>query len=538
MKFKKIVMMLAVVLTAAVIMTAGSIPVQALTGDNFRMEDGVLTVTGEKFCIVSTSLKDFREDVKKVVVQPGVTELGSMAFQNCSNLTQVTLPASLKYISDDAFSGCSSLGSIKLPSGITKIETYAFFNCSSLKSIEIPKNVTVIEAHAFDGCTSLAGTLTIPEGVTEFGYGAFYGCTSIQKVVLPSTLKTMGGISWGTFADCKSLEEINIPINVDTITDFDFEGCSSLKKISLINGTLKRIGSEAFKNCTSLESLIIPSSVTGLGNQCFVGCTAMKDLAILGSNVSVNTYADETSLASATVHCMQYSGAEAAAKGWGCAIHHLKEGVITRKPTATAYGERKYVCKDCGKTYTEVLPPQDLPVISSLTSTSKGVKIQWSAVNGATSYQIYRNGQKISSTSSTSYVDTKAKKNGSFYNYKIVAQKGSSGTTVIGESEQKQTLYLTAQKITSLKNKAKKKAVVKYKKNSKATGYQIQYGTSSKFTKTKTKTVTAKKKKTSVTLKKLKKGKKYYVRVRAYKSYGAVTYYGAWSSKKSVKIKK
>ena len=625
MKFRKIAMTLAAILAIAVITTAGSTPVQALTGDNFTMEDGVLTVTGEQFCIVSTSLRDFTEDVEKVIVKDGVAELGSMAFQGCSNLRQVSLPDTLKYISDDAFFDCSSLETIKLPSGITRIESYAFSGCSSLKNIEIPENVSVIETHAFYKCTSLGGTLTIPEGVTEFGYGAFFGCSSLKKVILPSTLKTMGGMLMGTFAECTSLEEINIPINISEITDGDFEECSSLKRISLINGTLKTLGASAFKNCISLESLIIPSSVTRIKSNCFEGCTAMKDLAILGSDISVNTFANQVSLENATIHCMQYSGAEAAAKAWGSTIHHLSDGVVTRKATASSYGERKYTCKDCGKSYIEEIPPLEIPVpeitsassvsdgiklewkkaggadgykvyrkisggdfvlaattdsvswtdkavvkdtlyyytvaaynkiqttekskpvsvtrlmipiISSLSSTTKGVKIQWSAVSGTSSYLIYRDGKQVSSVSSTSYVDTGAKKNGTSYKYKIVARKGSSGNITTAESEQKQIFYLMTQKITSLKNNSGRKAVVKYGKNNRATGYQIQYSTSSKFKKNATKAVTAKKATTSVTLKNLKKGKKYYVRVRSYKTYGGKTYYSAWSAQKSVKISK
>lgn len=82
---------------------------------------------------------------------------------------------------------------------------------------------------------------------------------------------------------------------------------------------------------------------------------------------------------------------------------------------------------------------------------------------------------------------------------------------------------------------------LKWKKDTKATGYQIQYSTSSKFTKKTTKTITSKKNKTSSrTIKKLSGGKKYYVRIRAYKTMkinGKKTNkYGAWSRRKAVAI--
>lgn len=89
--------------------------------------------------------------------------------------------------------------------------------------------------------------------------------------------------------------------------------------------------------------------------------------------------------------------------------------------------------------------------------------------------------------------------------------------------------------IKKLKNKSGKKLTITLKKKvSGATGYQVAYATNKKFKKKKTKKFS----KTSVTLKKLKKKKKYYVKVRAYKKSGKKVVYGSWSKVKSIKIKK
>ncbi len=91
------------------------------------------------------------------------------------------------------------------------------------------------------------------------------------------------------------------------------------------------------------------------------------------------------------------------------------------------------------------------------------------------------------------------------------------------------------------KLKAKKKAmVVKWKrKDNDITGYQVQYSTSGNFAKKKTKTAVVKKEeKKKLTIKKLKAGKRYYVRIRVYKKVNGKTYASSWSKKKSVKIKK
>ena len=98
---------------------------------------------------------------------------------------------------------------------------------------------------------------------------------------------------------------------------------------------------------------------------------------------------------------------------------------------------------------------------------------------------------------------------------------------------------VSVKKVTlkSVKNKKGRKALVNWKKVSNASGYAIQYSTSKKFKKPVTVKV-KKAKTTSTTLKKLKKGKTYYVRVRAYKTVSSTNYYGKYSSFKKVRIKK
>lgn len=87
------------------------------------------------------------------------------------------------------------------------------------------------------------------------------------------------------------------------------------------------------------------------------------------------------------------------------------------------------------------------------------------------------------------------------------------------------------------KSKTKKQMTVSWKKGSKISGYELQYSTSSKFTKKKTKTVKLSKSSKNKTIKKLKSGKKYYVRIRSYKTIDGKKYYSSYSAKKSIKIK-
>ena len=93
-------------------------------------------------------------------------------------------------------------------------------------------------------------------------------------------------------------------------------------------------------------------------------------------------------------------------------------------------------------------------------------------------------------------------------------------------------------KISKLKNVAGGKLQVTWKINKEATGYEVSYSTDGKFKKDTKKVLIGKVKKTSTTIRKLKKGKKYYVKIRAYKKKGSKKIYGFYSAVKSLKIKK
>ncbi len=179
--------------------------------------------------------------------------------------------------------------------------------------------------------------------------------------------------------------------------------------------------------------------------------------------------------------------------------------------------------------------------ITSAINRAKGIKLTWKAVDGATSYQVYRkigsgSWKKVKTTSSTTWLDTAAMKNGTKYQYKVYAvnEGGKSKASAT------KTIYrLTAKHFTRAKNVSGKKISLKWTRNTRATGYVIQYSTSKSFTSSTTKTVKVKgNKNLTTTLKNLKKGKTYYIRMRAYKTSGSVTSYAGWSKVKTVKVKK
>lgn len=183
------------------------------------------------------------------------------------------------------------------------------------------------------------------------------------------------------------------------------------------------------------------------------------------------------------------------------------------------------------------------PVVSKLENAGKGVKINWKKVSDASGYYVERktgNGKwqsvkTISKVSATSWTDTKASKNGQKYQYRVYAYRGS----VKSAASSAKTIYrLTAKNITGLKNVNGKKIQLKWSKNTKAGGYEIQYALNSKFSKAKKMNVSGGAKSSKIISSGLQKGRKYYIRIRNYKKSGKTKYYSCWSKVKSIKVSK
>lgn len=118
-----------------------------------------------------SSLKD---EVEKVVINEGVTNVGKHAFLLFSKLKEVKIASTVEIIDVAAFEECTALTEITLPEGLKEFGKEAFYGCSSLTSISIPKNVTYLPGYIFQGCESLKH---IDLGnVKEFGAQAFQYC--------------------------------------------------------------------------------------------------------------------------------------------------------------------------------------------------------------------------------------------------------------------------------------------------------------------------------------------------------------------------
>ena len=271
-------------------------------------EDGTLTISGTGAmknynAIDNLSPVHENSNVKKVVIEDGVTSIGKSAFHNCNSLTDITIPDS-----------------------VTSIGTSAFSSCISLTSITIPDRVTSIESSVFEGCTGLT-SITIPGGVTSIGYAAFSGCSSLTSITIPDGVTNIGSFA---FDGCSSLTSITIPDSVTSIRNGAFKNCTGLTSITIADGVTS-IGAVAFYNCSSLTSIAIPDSVTSIGDSSFSNCESLITISLsCKSSLKRSNFGDQADLVSYTSHTLKKTAAKAA--------------------TCSESGNKEYwTCEHCGK---------------------------------------------------------------------------------------------------------------------------------------------------------------------------------------------
>ena len=177
------------------------------------------------------------------------------AFDCCSFLTSISLPASVTEIDDYAFSDCSALVEVSIPSSVDEIGSCAFNYCTALSSIVIPDSVTEIEEGAFAECRALT-TVVLPNSLTEISDYLFSYCASLSSILIPDSVTE---IETGAFQSCTSLVSIVIPDSVTEIEDIAFSECSALRSV-LLPASVTEIGVGAFDKCPNLTLTVFRNS--------------------------------------------------------------------------------------------------------------------------------------------------------------------------------------------------------------------------------------------------------------------------------------
>ena len=545
--------------------------------------------------IESNAFKNCKS-LKKAVVPDTVSSIGSSAFYGCEALTDITLGSKLKKIDNQTFYGCAALPSIVIPYNVTAIGDSAFVNCTKLTQITVPRNTTSIESNAFSYPRKMTmyGTSDCYAQTYANGKGIKYVAQDIHatSIRLDITNKTAeyydefqltatiapqnftDAVTWtssnedvATVSDTGYVEVCGVGTAVITVTagnvkaactvtvpqlidwiEFD-EDEIELKSgetyqlrpdISPSNATNKKL------KYTSSDTKVAEVSASGLVTAKSEGEARIRAAATDGSDEYAVCYVTVTGKAKVTGITLNQTsatlgrGKKLALKAAISPSYASNKKVVWKSANtkvATVDGSGNVTAKAPGRTKITVTSAENSSYQASCTVTVpynityKLNKGKNNASNPSTYY-----GKKIT-------LKNPSRKGYTFAGWYTDAKFKKKIKTIESSAKCDYTLYAKWTKvnvakvsITSAKNSKSKQILLKYKKISGIKGYEISYSTDKKFKKAVTRKNTTK---TSYTISKLKKGKTYYVRIRAYKvdSTGKKVY-GKYTSVKKVKVSK
>ena len=392
---------------------------------------------------------------------------------------------------------------------VTRIGDFAFSDCDSLTSITIPENVTNI-GDAFSRGYSLSKIVVNKDNrFYSSESGILYNKEKTQiifcpygivgSIVLSDKLKE---ISSASFANHPGVTSIVIPDGITDIDNFAFAGCVRLENITLPSSIVS-VGEYAFQSCIRLKNIFIPLNVKNIGEAIFDGCYNLDDIYYEGTGTQWNAIL----IGNNNVHL------------FAAAVHYNSAGIPSQ-------GNQSQDINDMQNT-SAVKEIKDIQLSqTNVTYNGKAQKPSIIAKDGqgniiGSEYYTtaYSNNKNVGQASVT--VTFKGNYTGTVTKQFTIIPKGT-----------------TIKKLTPKKNGF----TLKWKKQTtQTTGYEIQYSASSKLKGAKT-VGNIKIKKTSRDFKKLKGSKKYYVRIRTYKTVKingkSKKLYSSWSNAKNVMTKK
>ena len=270
-----------------------------------------------------------------------LTEIGSYAFNQCSELSTLTFPSSIITIKSYSFSG-TKISSLFIPKSVKTIESAAFyaipltkvefeegidlktlpwraFGWCSLTTFTIPDSVDSFSAACLENSRNIEeiktvanskyvvtngslftnnhenlvyfppcycyDTYTIPSGTKQICYDAFLN-SNAKKIIIPDSVTTIGSYAFIGAA----FKTLTLPDSVTSIGSDAFRRCISLINITL-SSALTSLADSLFENCVKFQSFIIPEKITSIGNSCFKGCTALKDVVLPSSLTTIGANA-------------------------------------------------------------------------------------------------------------------------------------------------------------------------------------------------------------------------------------------------------
>ncbi len=545
--------------------------------------------------IESNAFKNCKS-LKKAVVPDTVSSIGSSAFYGCEALTDITLGSKLKKIDNQTFYGCAALPSIVIPYNVTTIGDSAFVNCTKLTQITVPRNTTSIASNAFSYPKKM--TMYGPSDCYAQTYASGKGIKYITQdihatsVSLDITEKTAeryddfqltatiaplnftDAVVWtssneevATVSDTGYVEICGVGTAVITVTAGNVKAACKITVPQLIDwiefdeDEIELKAGETYQlkpyispsdatnkklKYTSSDTKVAEVSASGLVTAKSEGEAKIRAAATDGSDEYAVCYVTVTGKAKVTGITLDRTSAEVK-RGEKLTLNvTVSPSYASNKKVVWKSANTKIATVDANGSVTAKAPGRTKITVTSSENSSYQASCTVTVPYKIT-YKLNK-GKNNASNPSTYYGKKVTLKNPSRKGYAFAgwytdAKFKKKITSISSSAKSDYILYAKWTKVkvakaslTSAKNSKSKQILLKYKKVSGAKGYEISYSTDKKFKKAVTKKNTAK---TSYTISKLKKGKIYYVRIRAYKidSTGKKVY-GKYSSVKKVKISK
>lgn len=222
---------------------------------------------GDEVAIVgfAASHEEHAISVPAVIDDRPVTKIADSAFHCKTNISEVTLPDSIKHIGVMAFAECDALTKINVPASVTFIGEAAFA-LTALTEITLPAGLEVLEARAFYGCKALASAV-LPQSVANIADQLFMDCASLTTV------------TWGNA--------------ITEIGDYAFFGCKALASFPTLSADATSIGKYAFAECAGITSASLPAKMNSIGKSAFYGCTGLTAVSFADTAAEWQLASDE-----------------------------------------------------------------------------------------------------------------------------------------------------------------------------------------------------------------------------------------------------
>ena len=194
-------------------------------------------------------------------------------------------------IRDYAFNDCYNLTSVTIPDGLISIGKGAFAGCDGITKVILSDSVEFIGYNAFSGCDGIT-EVVLPDSVKFIGYNVFSGCSNLLRIVVnekntiyksvDGNLYTKDGKTLVRYCVGKAATSFTVPSGVETIGDYAFAGCESLVSVT-IGDAVQSIGNHAFRDCNSLTSVAIGNKIQFIGDYAFYDCDTLTSVTMTGA---------------------------------------------------------------------------------------------------------------------------------------------------------------------------------------------------------------------------------------------------------------